>query len=134
MAKNTLLVVDDQKMILSALKRLLRGMDVECFFALTGREALSIIENNEIHVILSDLNMPVMNGIELLKRVKEMQPEIIRLILSGNSESQTVLKAINDGNILRCILKPWDNIELITVLKQALDLYNLRQDKKSLIN
>jgi YesN/AraC family two-component response regulator len=134
MAKNTLLVVDDQKMILSALKRLLRGMDVECFFALTGREALSIIENNEIHVILSDLNMPVMNGIELLKRVKEMQPEIIRLILSGNPESQTVLKAINDGNILRCILKPWDNIELITVLKQALDLYNLRQDKKSLIN
>jgi YesN/AraC family two-component response regulator len=134
MAKNTLLVVDDQKMILSALKRLLRGMDVECFFALTGREALSIIENNEIHVILSDLNMPVMNGIELLKRVKEMQPEIIRLILSGNPESQTVLKAINDGNILRCILKPWDNIELITVLKQAFDLYNLRQDKKSLIN
>jgi YesN/AraC family two-component response regulator len=134
MAKNTLLVVDDQKMILSALKRLLRDMDVECFFALTGREALSTIENNEIHVILSDLNMPVMNGIELLKRVKEMQPEIIRLILSGNSESQTVLKAINDGNILRCILKPWDNIELITVLKQALDLYNLRQDKKSLIN
>ncbi len=109
-------------------------MGFECFFALSGNEALEIIKNRKIHVVLSDLNMPVMNGIELLKTVKKTHPDIIRLVLSGNSESQTVLNAINDGNILRYISKPWDDIELINIIKQAFELYNLKQEKKDLLN
>ena len=128
-----LLIVDDEQKIINALKRILRKESFECFFAMNGKEALSIIENNEIHVILSDLDMPGMDGIALLKKVKKRYPDIIRLILSGRSDSQTVLNAVNDGNILRYITKPWNAKEIISILKQAFDLFFLKKEKNDLL-
>ena len=133
MTECKLLIVDDEQKIISALKRVLRKESFECFFAMSGEEALSIIENNEIHVILSDLDMPGMDGIALLKKVKKRYPDIIRLILSGRSDSQTVLNAVNDGNILRYITKPWNAKEIISILKQAFDLFFLKKEKNDLL-
>ncbi|MDM8538294.1 response regulator, partial [Desulfobacterales bacterium HSG17] len=128
-----LLIVDDEQKIISALKRVLRKESFECFFAMSGEDALSIIKNNEIHVILSDLDMPGMDGMALLKKVKKNYPDIIRLILSGRSDSQTVLNAVNDGNILRYITKPWNAKEVVSVLKQAFELFFLKQEKNDLL-
>lgn len=133
MKNHNLLIVDDEQKIINALKRVVRKENFECFFAMSGKDALSIIKNNKIHVILSDLDMPEMDGITLLKKIKENHPDIIRLILSGRSDSQTVLNAINDGNTLRYITKPWNDKELVTILKQAFDLFFLRQEKKDLL-
>ncbi len=132
MTECKLLIVDDEQKIISALKRLLRKESFECFFAMGGKEALSIVENNEIHVILSDLDMPGMDGIALFKIIKKSHPDIVRLILSGRSDSQTVLNAINDGNILRYITKPWNAKEVISILNQAFELFFLKQEKKEL--
>ena len=133
MATSQLLIVDDEEKIINALKRVLRKESFKCFFALSGKEALSIIDNNEIHVILSDLDMPGMDGMVLLKKIRKNHPDLIRLILSGRSDSQTVLTAVNDGNILRYIIKPWNDKELISILKQAFDLFSLKQEKKDLL-
>jgi signal transduction histidine kinase len=133
MAECKLLIVDDEQKIISALKRVLRKENFECFFAMSGEEALSIIKNNEIHVILSDLDMPVMDGITLLKTIKKKHPDVIRLILSGRSDSQTVLNAVNDGNILRYITKPWNAKEVVSILKQAFELFFLKQEKNELL-
>ena len=134
MTERKLLIVDDEQKIISALKRVLRKENFECVFAMGGEEALSIIENNEIHVILSDLDMPGMDGIALLKTIKKNHPDVIRLILSGRSDSQTVLNAVNDGNILRYITKPWNANEVISILKQAFELFFLKQEKNDLLN
>lgn len=128
-----LLIVDDEKRILTALKRLLRRKPYTCFFAGSGQEALSIIADNEIHVIVSDLDMPKMSGIELLQAVRKTDPDIVRLILSGRSESDTVIDAINNGNILRYITKPWNEEEFIGVLNQAFDYFSLKREKKELV-
>jgi signal transduction histidine kinase len=133
MVNSKLLIVDDENRIAHALKRCLRKESFECLFASNGKEAFSIIENNEIHVILSDLDMPGMDGITLLKKIRRKYPDLIRLVLSGKSDSQTVLNAVNDGNVLRYITKPWDNKELIIILKQAFDLFALKQEKKDLL-
>ncbi|WP_022664228.1 hybrid sensor histidine kinase/response regulator [Desulfospira joergensenii] len=133
MRKNELLILDDQKQVLSSLKRILKREPYHCHFALNVDDALSIIQKNSIHVVLSDIKMPGRDGIEFLTAIAKDYPDIIRLAISADSASKTVLKAINDGNILRYITKPWNDIELVNFLRQAFDLYNLKQDKRHLL-
>ena len=133
MPEKNILIVDDEASILNALKRGLHKHGFSCFFAQSGQEALSIIASQDIHVILSDLGMPKMNGIALLKRVKETHPDIVRLILSGQSDAGTVLEAVNNGHILRYITKPWNDDELLISLHQAFELFMLKREKRELL-
>ena len=125
--------MDDQKQIRSALRRLLKNERFECFFAASVDEAFSIVDQKGIQVVLSDIFMPGIDGIAFLKKIAETNPGIIRLAISADSGSQTVIKALNQGNILRYITKPWNDTELVHVLRQAFELYNLKQEKRDLI-
>ena len=134
MDKRTVLFVDDDERILNSLRRSLADEPYETLFANSGSQALEILEQEEVHVIVSDLCMPEMGGIELLRIVKGGYPHIIRLVLSGNSDRELLLNAINQGEISRFIPKPWEsNEEFKTIIRQAIEYYDLHSEREMLM-
>jgi two-component system repressor protein LuxO len=116
----TILFVDDEVDILASLKRLTRRIDSKCLFASSGAEGLRILEQQTIDVVVSDMKMPEMNGVEFLAQVASSYPETIRIALTGFTDSDMVMGAINDGRIWGYLQKPWDNQQLLISLEQAL--------------
>jgi len=129
----TVLFVDDEKFILTSLKRLLRNESYRCLFAGGGKNALDTLEKEEIHIIISDLSMPEMGGLALLEEVEQKYPDIVRLVLSARKDSDTVLEAINRGQVYRYITKPWDEYELKMNIRQALEIIDLQKEKRELL-
>lgn len=130
--KGIVLFVDDEEEVLKSLKRTLRAEPYECIFALGGRSALDVLNVHPVHVIVTDMYMPGMSGEELLNHLKNQYPQIIRLILSGKSDSSSLLTAINTGQIYRFIVKPWDNGELKIIVRQALEYAMIQEEKRHL--
>jgi response regulator RpfG family c-di-GMP phosphodiesterase len=124
----TLLCVDDEKNILNALKRLLRKEKFRILTGNSGQEGLQILAENKVHVVLSDQRMPEMNGTEFLKEVKARYPDILRIILTGYTDVDSISEAINEGHIYKFFLKPWNDQNLILEIRQAMEQYGLMQD------
>ena len=97
-------------------------------------EGLDILKENNIKIVLSDQRMDGLSGIEFLKRVKKLYPDCIRIILTGYSDVEVILKAVNDCNIYRFILKPWESAELEQTLRTGIELYDLKIQNKKLIH
>ncbi len=125
--------MDDEEKILKALRRLFRSEPYRIFFASGGEAALDILNAENVSVVITDLSMPGMDGFTLLDRVKTEYPYIIRIVMSGHSDTDTILNAINQGNLYRYILKPFNGAELKITTKQAVELFNLQQDKRNLM-
>ncbi len=130
----TVLFVDDEERILKALRRLFRPEQYRTFFASGGPAALDILNAENVSVVITDLSMPGMDGFTLLDRVKAEYPDIIRIVMSGHSDTNTILNAINQGNLYRYIVKPFNEAELKITTKQAVELFNLQQDKRNLMH
>lgn len=118
-AQANILFVDDEPDILSSLKRVTRKLDANCFFAGSGAEALELLEQTPMDVVVSDMRMPGMTGSELLAAVAERYPETCRIVLSGYSDTDMVIAAVNEGRIWSYISKPWDDNHLRMTLEQA---------------
>lgn len=129
---HTLLCIDDEPNILSALKRLLRKESFKMLTANSGKEGLQLLAANEVHVVVSDQRMPEMSGTEFLKQVKESYPDIIRIILTGYTDVDSISESINEGHIYKFFLKPWNDQNLKLEIRQALEQYDLVQDNKRL--
>jgi len=114
-----ILFVDDETNILSALERLTMDLSAECLFANSAEEGLVLLENTAVDVVVSDMRMPGMSGTEFLSVVADKYPETIRMVLTGFSETELVMSAINEGRIWGYILKPWDDNHLLLTLEQA---------------
>jgi len=117
--KARILFVDDEINILSALERLTMDLSAECLFANSAEEALELLEHTAVDVVVSDMRMPGMSGTEFLGAVADKYPETIRMVLTGFSETELVMSAINEGRIWGYILKPWDDNHLLLTLEQA---------------
>ncbi len=133
METRAVLFVDDEPGLLNSLKRIFRTEPYESFFAGGGKEALDLLKKENIHVIVTDLTMQEMDGQTLLKKVKQTHPDIIRLVLSVHDDRDSILDATNTGNVYRYILKPWDNTELKLTVRQAIEVFNLQQEKRDLL-
>ena len=130
---NYVLFVDDEPNILSALRRGLIKEDYVKYFALNGQEALDIMAKHEVHVLVTDMRMPGMNGLDLLKIVAEKYPNIVKIVLSGYTQLPQVLATINQVDIYKFIPKPWNMEEdFIPMIKDALALYNMTQEYNQL--
>ena len=115
--KLNLLLLDDEDNVLKALWRLLRReYNIACFTQ--GREALDYMEDNEVHIIVSDMRMPQMSGSEFLEQARVIRPSAYRLLLTGFSDINSTISAINDGGIYSYISKPWDNDNVRLSLKK----------------
>ncbi len=126
----TILLVDDEEQILKAIKRLLYDTDFNILLAKHGREALDILENHAISVLLTDNLMPGISGIDLLSQVKQKSPDTVRLLMTGYADLKTAVRSINEGEVYKFIVKPWDDNELIRILQESIDRAGLIQTLK----
>ncbi|NNG02018.1 MAG: hybrid sensor histidine kinase/response regulator [Desulfobacteraceae bacterium] len=133
MQDRTVLFVDDEPEILSAIRRRMRSEPYKCRFSTTGEEALGILSENPVHVLVTDMGMPGMDGLALLKKSRAQYPDMIRVVLSGAGDGDTIISAINEGEAHRYITKPWDDRELKITIRQAIDLFNLYTQNKQLM-
>jgi diguanylate cyclase (GGDEF)-like protein/PAS domain S-box-containing protein len=124
-AGQTLLLLDDEPNVLSALTRVLRREGYTILCANTAAEAFDLLAQHEVQVVVSDQRMPGMNGTEFLSRVKQMYPGTVRIILSGYTEVESVLSAINRGEIYRFYTKPWDDEALRENIRDAFKYHKL---------
>lgn len=130
MEKRTVLFVDDEEKVLTSLKRGLLDEPYEALFANSAKEAIEILQQKPVHVIVTDMRMPEMGGLQLLMVVKEKYPEIIRMVLSGYTQVSTLLTAINQGEIYRFITKPWKLEEdFKPAIRQALEYYEFQSQR-----
>lgn len=126
-----ILVVDDEVSNLKLLKRTFRK-DYNVFMAAGGEEGLEILRNNKIDLIITDQRMPGMSGVDFLEKTIEEYPDTIRLIITGYTDADALIKAINTGRVYRYIKKPWDPEELKNTVKRALESYQLNIDNQRL--
>jgi signal transduction histidine kinase len=122
--KHTLLVVDDEPDVVKSVQDLLR-FDFRVLGARSGAEGLEVLKREEVHVVMTDQRMPEMSGVELLHRVRGEHPEAIRLLFTGYADIRAVIDAINQGNVYRYVVKPWDPDELVSILREAVERYDL---------
>ena len=132
MATHTVLLVDDEANILKALERLFRSTGHELLTAGGGEEALGILAERPVSLIVSDQSMPGMTGAELLQRAREVQPEAIRIILTGYTDIKAAIQAINEGAVYRFLTKPWDDQALLDTVEQALVDLDMRREHATL--
>lgn len=131
--KATLLLVDDEQNILRSLRRLFRPLGYTVLTAEGGSEALGILEQNEVDLVISDMRMPEMDGAELLSRVASQWPGTIRILLTGFADLTSTIKAVNDGNIYKYISKPWEDSDIKLTVQHALDAKFLQAERNRLL-
>ena len=129
----TLLLVDDEPSILSALRRLLRPTGHTVLTATSGAEGLALLATQEVALVVSDMRMPGMDGAQFLEQVRAQKPDTVRLLLTGYADMASTVDAINRGEIYRYISKPWDDQELLLVIRQALEQRELRFENQRLL-
>ncbi len=132
MSEHRVLLVDDEANVLRALKRTLADEDYALETSLSGQDGLKLLNEGHFTVIISDQRMPVMTGVEFLKEVKRLSPETVRIILSGYVEVNSILDAINEGEVFRFVHKPWNDEELKTVIRQSIKHYELVEENRKL--
>ena len=130
----TILFVDDEPDILSSINRFLRKESYNKLFAEDGFKALDLIKSNNVSIIVSDLRMPEMSGLELIKEVKTHNPDILRLILSGFQDIDPIIESINSGEVFRFVPKPVDPLSFKQILNDAIDYYCLKAEREKLFN
>ncbi|MDX1496400.1 MAG: response regulator [Salinisphaeraceae bacterium] len=116
--KARVLFVDDEQRILTSMKMLFRR-EYEVFTCNSGAEALELLKEQKVEVVVSDQRMPKMTGIELLREVRDLQPQAIRLLLTGYADLNAIIGSINEGEIFRFVSKPWSNEDLKATLAKA---------------
>jgi DNA-binding NtrC family response regulator len=132
MKRHGLLIVDDEKEILRSLT-LTFADDYDVFVASGGAEALEVLKQQEIALIIADQLMPEMTGVELLEQILQINPHIIRIILTGYTDTASLVQAINKGHIYQYITKPWERQEIRIIVKRALESYELTLENNRLI-
>ena len=119
-----ILVLDDEENILRSIKRVFLREPFEIYTKTDPQEALALLKEKSIKVVISDQRMPKMSGVEFLKTVKEQNPDTIRILFTGYSDVQAVEDAINVGEVFRFINKPWNNDEFKGIISQAIETYD----------
>jgi response regulator RpfG family c-di-GMP phosphodiesterase len=126
--KVTVLCVDDEKNILNSMKRLLRKQPCTLLTAESGADALTLINEHKVHIVVSDMRMPNMSGAELLEQIAEKFPDTYRILLTGFADMESTVAAVNKGKIHRYMQKPWDNDELIAAIKDGIESVTLKSE------
>ncbi|GAU76933.1 response regulator [Fusibacter sp. 3D3] len=131
-SKYKVLIVDDEVEILKALNRGLRTEPYEKFFIDSGQKAIELFAKEEIAVVVTDMRMPGMNGLELLQFIHKMSPDTVKIVLSGYTQLPQILVTINKVDIYKFLTKPWDlDTELKVYIREAIELYHERHSKET---
>jgi len=127
-----ILCVDDEVNVLKSLRRLFRGEDYIVHQAESGMQALELLEQQEIDLIISDMRMPHMDGAELLTQTASKWPDMVRVLLTGYADIESTIKAVNNGKIYSYCSKPWEDDELKSLIAKAIEEKRLREERVEL--
>jgi signal transduction histidine kinase len=130
--RHTVLVVDDEIDVVASVKDLLR-LDYKVLGATRAADGLAMLEREPVHVVMTDQRMPETTGVELLAKVRDTHPDAMRLLFTGYADIRAVVDAINRGSVYRYITKPWDPDELMAIIREACDRYDLMAERKELM-
>jgi len=125
-----ILFVDDEDYILDVVKSIFSDQGMHILTARNAMEALEMIKDLEIAVLVSDNQMPGMKGIELLSRVSAISPDTVKILMTGFADLSIAIEAINRVEVFRFIVKPWENTQLVDLIQDALKRYSLIQSIK----
>jgi DNA-binding NtrC family response regulator len=127
------LVVDDEEHVRTGLTRVLQDSGYAVWSAESGEEALQMVGDHPIHLLISDNNMPGMTGIDLCKEVRRRKPHILRIMLTGDTDPDLAVRSINEAEVYRFIRKPWNNHDLRTIVRLAFEVIVLEDEKRRLV-
>lgn len=131
----SVMLVDDEEMVITSIRAFL---ELETDFDVHGftnpEDASEFAGEHEIDVAVSDYLMPKMNGIQLLGRLKEVQPEASRVLLTGHADKQSAIQAINQVNLFQYLEKPWDNAQLLLVVGSGAERAHLLRDLRAKVD
>ncbi len=125
----TILLVDDEPDICNALRRSLRKSDYNILVAFNADQALELLVQGHVDAVITDYNMPGMDGLDLLQHVRIMRPHVLRILLTARADLPLAVRALNEGGVHRFLLKPWDHVDLRGTLELALHSMNTRRDE-----
>ena len=128
----SVLCVDDEPSILSSLKRLFRPKGYQIHVAEGGKAALELLEQIEVDLVISDMRMPEMDGVQFLEQVRQRWPDTVRLLLTGYADIASTIDAVNRGEIYRYISKPWDDADILLIVHDALEQRALELENRRL--
>ena len=133
MSNEKILIVDDDEMLLKSISRI-HSDDFDITTALGPHKALELVESEgPFALVVADMKMPEMNGIDLLSRIESIHPDTVRMMLSGYAELNTTIAAINKGHIFRFLTKPCDDDDFASALRSGLKQYSLVESEKELL-
>ncbi|MEL7003881.1 MAG: response regulator [Bacteroidota bacterium] len=132
MEKFNILYVDDEQSNLQGFKSIY-FKEHHVHTATSAKEAMEILAENEIHILITDQKMPQMSGVEFLNKVAVKYPDPIRIILTGFSDIEVIINAVNNIGIFRYMTKPWNVDEMSKIIDQGLETYRLRLENKRLL-
>ncbi len=133
MAYHKILIVDDEIQVHGSFRFLFGNRpDMRLFFASGGREGLELLKAHKMDLVISDQVMPGVTGTEFLREVKKKYPETVRILMTGYSDINTVIDAVNSGGIYRYLPKPWNDDELVIIIEQALYLCSLQKKNRKM--
>lgn len=129
-----LALVDDEEMVITSIKAYLQ---LETDYAVHGftnpEEAARFLEKEQVDVVITDYLMPRMNGIQLLLRARQAQPDASRVLLTGHADKQSAITAINDVGLFQYLEKPWENAQLLLVIRAGVERAHLLRDLREKI-
>jgi two-component system probable response regulator PhcQ len=117
---HTVLFVDDEPEIIDSLRRTLRDESYRILGTTSPADALDILDRETVDLLIADIDMPDINGLELVARVRRTHPEVVRMLLTGDASLESALEAINEGEVHRYLTKPWNKDELRETIRQTL--------------
>src|SRR5882724_6664314 len=126
--EHTLVFVDDEPTIVASLRRVFIDEDYDILTATSGAEAIELVRNNKVSLIITDMRMPGMDGVQVLEEVSRLSPDTLRLVLTGYADKETTVNAINRGRAHHYLLKPWDNEEIRLLVAQYLRQFELQDE------
>ena len=126
--------VDDEKIVLGTLARIFAPEPFEVFTFDKPSEAIKAMEQTPFCVVVSDQMMPEMDGTVFLAQVREKWPDTVRILMTGYAETDTVIRAINQGSVFRFVSKPWETLELKKIVNDALEQYRLVNEHRKLVS
>lgn len=129
--KTKILIVDDEAANLRALQRLFRK-DYDVLTAQSGAEALTLLQQHDVALLITDQRMPAMTGIELLQKTVPLRPHMVRILLTGYTDVGTLIEGINCGHVYRYVTKPWNNDDLCVTVSRALEHFAANKSRHSL--
>lgn len=130
--RNRILIVDDEPHVLRSLVRTLMDEDYEVMTTTSGEEALELVQRYKFKVVISDERMPGMYGSELLSTISVRQPEAVKMLLTGYASVEAAIRAVNEGEIYRFLVKPWDDFELKMAIRSGIEKHDMEMKNRKL--